>query len=416
MDGAMDVATHSHESVFAHVDMDAFYASVEIRDDPSLRGKPVAVGGGANQRGVVSAASYEARKFGVHSAMSMAEALRLCPQLIRLPGDMAKYQDVSRQIFEVFRSFSPSVEGLSLDEAFLDLSGTRSALGEPVDVGRRIKTAIRDRVALTASVGIAPVKFVAKIASDLEKPDGLVVVAPDRLHRFLRPLPIYRLWGVGERTRETLAELGIATIGDLAAIDIRILRQRLGQHGDHLHDLANGIDERRVTPDVDAKSYSHEQTFARDVGDLEVIEAVLLDQSVRVARRLRKDSVVGRVVHIKLRYPDFRTFTRQLRLPGPTAVESRIYEVARGLFHANWERRPVRLVGVGVSGVVGEDTENLDLFSAERDERARKLADTLDRIEDRFGRDKVIRAKTLRRSAAKGTGSYSDRPLPQEPE
>jgi DNA polymerase-4 len=384
--------------VVAHVDMDAFYASIEIRDDPSLAGRPVVVGGPSAGRGVVAASSYEARKFGIHSAMPMARAERLCKTLVVLPVDFAKYRDVSGQIMQIRRFFSPTIEPLSLDEAFLDLTGTERLLGPPPQVGRNIKTAIRDATRLTASVGIAPVKFVAKIASDLEKPDGLVVVEPGTVEAFLRPLAIGRLWGVGPRTREALEALGIRTVGDLADFDRRRLTARFGPHAEHLQDLARGLDEREVVPDWDAKSYSHEETFARDLTDAERLEAVLCDQAQRVARRLRRDGVSGRIVQLKLRSHDFRTITRRVTLSAPTADPGVIYRSGAALFHAHWDRAPVRLIGLGMSGVAPAGGEPIDLFAAPAaPERRRKLNETIDRLEDRFGRGKILPAKALER-------------------
>ncbi len=391
--------------IFAHVDMDAFYASVEIRDDPSLKGKPVVVGGATRHRGVVSAASYEARKFGIHSAMPMAKAERLCPRLVRLPGSFSKYRDASDQIMEIFRSFSPKIEPLSLDEAFLDLTGIDRLLGPPEQVGCDIKKSIWETTHLTASVGIAPVKFVAKIASDMEKPDGLVVVKPGTVENILHPLPISRLWGVGPRTREALEAIGIRTIGDLASVDRENLISRFGQHGEHLHDLASGIDRREVIPDWDAKSYSHELTFARDLVDVDTLEGVVLDEAHRVSRRLRKDGVSGKVVQLKLRYHDFRTVTRRTTLEGPTSDTERIYHTARHLFHETWTQAPVRLIGVGVSGISPAGSETLDLFApAQAQNRRRRLVETIDRIEERFGQGKVVPAKLLRIQDADGEG------------
>jgi len=381
----------------AHVDMDAFYASIEIRDDPSLAGRPVVVGGGSDARGVVSAASYEARKYGIHSAMPTARAERLCAELVVLPVHFAKYREVSGQIMEILRGFSPTIEPLSLDEAFLDLTGTERLHGTPRAVGRRIKDAIRDATQLTASVGTAPVKFVAKIASDLEKPDGLVVVTGP-VAEFLCPLEIKRLWGVGPRTREVLESLGIRTIGELAAHDRARLVRRFGPHAEHLQDLARGIDEREIVPDWEAKSYSHEETFARDLTDADYLEAVLLDQALRVSRRLRHDGVAGRVVQLKLRYHDFRTLTRRVTLAAPTADMGEIYAAGVALFRGHWTRAPIRLIGVGVSGIVPAAAEALSLFDAPKAcDRRRRLAETIDRLEERFGRGKVVPAKVLRR-------------------
>ncbi|MBP6875204.1 MAG: DNA polymerase IV [Candidatus Eisenbacteria bacterium] len=386
------------QRAIAHVDMDAFYASIEIRDDPSLAGKPVVVGAATSERGVVSAASYEARKYGIHSAMPMAQAERRCPQLVRLPVDFVKYRGVSHQIMEVMRSFSPLVEPLSLDEAFLDLTGMERSLGPPPELGRRIKEAIREATRLTASVGIAPVKFVAKIASDFQKPDGLVIVRPGEVESFLRPLPLGRLWGVGPKTRAALEEIGLRTVGDLAACDVQLLSARFGQHGEHLHELARGIDEREVVPDWDAKSYSHEETFARDVSDPDRLEEVLLDQAHRVARRLRRDGVTARTVQIKVRYHDFRTITRQLTLRSATADGGEIYEAALALFRRAWNRKALRLLGAGVSGVDPCAAETLDLFAPEEEcARRKRLAETIDRLEDRFGEGKIRPARLLHR-------------------
>jgi DNA polymerase-4 len=338
----------------------------------------------------------------------MARAVRLCPHLIRIPVNFSKYRHASRQIMNILRSYSPAIQPLSLDEAFLDLTGTERALGSPPHVGRRIKEAIRDKTRLIASVGIAPVKFVAKIASDHDKPDGLVVVEPGHVMEFLSPLPISDLWGVGPRTRRSLQDLGIRTIGDLAATDRRKLVRRFGLHGEHLHDLAHGRDERKVVPDWEAKSYSHEQTFARDQTDAELLEGILLDQSLRVSRRLRRDGVSGNVVQMKLRYHDFSTLTRRVTLEAPTADADEIYRVACHLFSEAWNRDPVRLIGVGVSGIQPSAQESLDLFSSEdAQDRRRKLVETIDRIEDRFGRGKVIRAKMLGRKKAGDTGTPS---------
>jgi DNA polymerase IV len=388
--------------IIAHVDMDAFYASVEIRDAPWLAGKPVVVGGPAEGRGVVSAASYEARRFGIHSAMPMARAHRLCPQLVRIDPTFAKYQEDSRRIMEILSGFSPLVEPLSLDEAFLDLSGTESALGPPREIAVAIKRRIREATRLTASVGLAPVKFVAKIASDLEKPDGLVVVETGCVREFLHPLPLSRLWGVGPRTLEALAACGLATIGDLAAADGEEMELRFGEHGATLVRLARGEDDRGVVPDAEAKSYSHEETFARDTADAEDLEGVLLDQAVRVARRLRHDGVVGRTIGLKLRSSDFRTTTRRRTLAAVTDDANRIHEEAVALFRAHWDRRPVRLIGCGVSNVEPAEQVQPELFAPpETTERRRALDQTLDQLEDRYGRGAVTRARLCPPTSAK---------------
>jgi DNA polymerase IV len=380
----------------AHVDMDAFYASIEIRDDPTLAGRPVVVGGSSDGRGVVAAASYEARRFGIHSAMPMMRAERLCAHLVRIPPNFAKYHDASSIIMRILKSFSPLVEPLSLDEAFLDLTGTEGVFGSPAQVGVRIKERIREETRLTASVGIAPVKFIAKIASDLEKPDGLVIVQAGRVDEFLRPLPISRLWGVGPRTAAALESLGIRTVGQIADRGLPFLSSHFGEHGEHLYNLARGEDDRDVIPDWDAKSYSHEETFARDMEDREFLESTLLDQSIRVSRRLRSDGVAGKVVQLKLRYHDFHTLTRRTTLPSPTSDPDKIFETVRALFRGNWNGERVRLIGAGVSAVVTGGGESLDLFQPPgHEEKNRRLTETLDRIEDRYGAGKVTRARLV---------------------
>ncbi len=346
----------------AHVDMDAFYASVEIRDDPSLAGKPVVVGGAPDQRGVVAAASYEARKFGIHSAMPMARAVRLCRHLVRLPGDPAKYAQVSRQVFGVLDAFSPAIETLSLDEAFLDVTGEEAHFGPPEELGRRIKQAIQDAVRLTASVGIAPCKFVAKLASDHRKPDGLVAVDEAGMLDFLHPLPIERLWGVGKQTAPRMHALGLVTIGDLAARDPAWVRQQLGDHGLSLQALAQGRDDRAVVPDQEAKSISSEMTFAVDLHERPRLLGILADQARTVAARVRREGVVARTVQVKMRDDTFATRTRQRTLGAPTDDGDVIYRAAREIFAADPLPRPLRLIGVGVSSLAEAAAQPLSLF------------------------------------------------------
>jgi len=385
----------------AHVDMDAFYASIEVRDDPSLRGKPVVVGGAADHRGVVSAASYEARAYGIHSAMPMARAQRFCPSLVRLPVHMEKYAAVSKRVMDILSGFSPLIEPLSLDEAFLDLSGTERIFGRPETVGGRIKEEIRSATELIASVGIAPRKFVAKIASDLRKPDGLVIVGQDEVEEFLSPLPIGRLWGVGPKTLMRLQDLGVGTIGDLRNLPQETLTRRFGVAGEHLLHLACGRDRRRVIPEWEAKSYSHEETFASDRNDRDFLEAVLCDQSSRVARRLRRAGVAGRVVTIKLRYGDFTTITRRRKIPQATSLTEPIHEEARRLFDANWRGRPIRLLGIGVSEIEVPECEPSLFPVPERESRRRALAETIDRLQEKYGSGKIVRAPVLGREKRK---------------
>jgi len=392
----------------AHVDMDAFYAAVEIRDDPSLAGKPVVVGGAPDQRGVVAAASYEARKFGIHSAMPMVRAVRLCPTLVRLPGDVGKYAEASRRVFEVLASFSPAVETLSLDEAFLDVTGEEAHFGPPAELGRRIKQAIREAVALTASVGVAPCKFVAKLASDYGKPDGLVVVAEDDVLAFLRPLPIERLWGVGQRTAPRLHALGIRTIGDLEAKDAAWARRELGDQGLALHALACGKDDRAVTPDEPTKSISSEMTFATDIHERPRLLGILADQARTVAARVRREGVLARTVQLKLRDDTFATRTRRRTLGAPTDDGDAFYHAARELFEADPLPRPLRLIGVGVSGLREAAAETLPLFAA--DAEPARAADArfqaaVDTLEDKFGKGKVRRAQALLGDDVSDTGT-----------
>ncbi len=390
----------------AHVDMDAFYASVEIRDDPSLRGKPVVVGGAADRRGVVCAASYEARKYGIHSAMPMAEACRRCPGLVRIRVQIDRYVSASGIVMDVLKRFSPTIEPLSLDEAFLDLTGTERSLGPSLEVGRRIKREIRDATALTASVGIAPVKFVAKIASDLEKPDGLVVVDPGEVTRFLHGLPIEKLWGVGPKTRATLTRLGFRTIGDVAVADRRFLESHLGLHGAHLQDLAQGRDDRSVVAEQDAKSYSHEITFPVDQSDGERLRSVLLSHASRVARRLRKDGVRGRTIVLKLRDHTFETHTHRVSGQAFTDNALTIYRKGARLLEEIWDGRPIRLIGLGVSGIAPRDAGTQSLFGEPpQQERHRRLQETIDSIEERFGKGRLFRAGTMRGREAGDTGS-----------
>jgi len=374
-----------------HVDMDAFYASVEQRDRPELRGRPVVVGGSPEQRGVVSAASYEAREFGIRSAMPMATAVRLCPHLIRLPVDMAKYQAVSRQVMDILRQFTPLLEPLSIDEAFLDVTGCEKLFGTAGEIAGQIKDRIRQEVGLTASVGVAPNKFLAKLASDLEKPDGLVLVEEHRIEDFLRDLPISHLWGVGKVTEEALQRSGIRTIGDLAQRPREELERRFGEHGTHLHQLAHGRDDRPVQPSGEAKSVSSETTFAQDTSDAEVLHRVLLRLSEDVGWRLRKSGLRGRTVQLKLRFADFKTITRSRTLDDPTDSDAAIYAAARALLaRAGARRRLVRLLGVGVSNFAR--AQQRTLFD---EEPSATVDEAVDELRERYGRDSIRRARLV---------------------
>jgi len=377
-----------------HVDMDAFYASVEERERPELVGKPVIVGGTPEGRGVVAAANYAARKFGVHSAMPAVTAKRLCPQGVFLRPRMEYYAEISDQIRAIFEKFTPLVEPLSLDEAFLDVRGSERLFGPAESIGRAIKQEIRERLRLVASVGVAPNKFLAKIASDLKKPDGFVVVQPERVQEFLDPLAVGRLWGVGKVTGGVLDKLGIHRIGQLRQMPVELLRQHFGSGGDHLWELSQGIDERPVVPEQEAKSISHETTFAKDLEDPEVMRAWLLELSEQVGCRLRRHRLKGRTVHLKVRFDDFHTITRAQTLPQPTNVTQEIWQTAAQMFTERLPARRlhIRLLGVGMSGFDPRGWVQLNLFPEPEHERQTRLDEVADRIKERFGQASLQRA------------------------
>jgi DNA polymerase-4 len=381
--------------VVIHVDLDAFFAAVEQRDHPELRGKPVIVGGGGpDQRGVVSTASYEARRFGVRSAMPLRTAGRLCPDAVFLPVDGRKYQRVSREVLAILRRFTPLVEPISIDEAFLDVTASRALFGDGESIARSIQAAVRSEVGLTISAGVASTKLVAKIASDLRKPDGLVVVPPGSEASFLGPLPIGRLWGVGAKTAAVLAEHGVATIGDLARLDRSGLATRLGSHAATLVDRANGVDGDRVVGDgAAAKSIGHEHTFDQDTADRELIERTLLAMADGVAVRLRSSGVEASTVTVKVRDAAFRTVTRQRTLSRPTDLTEPIFEAALALARPEVRGKRIRLVGVTASGF--RQGTQLGLFEAETARRHR-LAEAADALRGRFGQRAVTRARLLR--------------------
>ena len=376
-----------------HVDLDAFFAAVEQRDDPTLRGKPVIVGsGGPNDRGVVSTASYEARVFGVHSAMSLREAGRRCPHGLFVPVDGAKYQVASKAVMAVLRRFTPLVEPISIDEAFLDVSGSKLLFGDGVAIGRRIKDEVKATVDLTISVGVATTKLVAKVASDLEKPDGLVVVLPGDEATFLAPLEIRRLWGVGQKSAAVLREYGVRTIGDLAALPDDLLIRRFGKHGASLAQRARGIDDDTVGDRDSAKSIGHEHTFDVDTSDREIIERTLLGMSEGVAGRLRDSGVRASTITVKIRDTTFRTITRQRTLPEPTDLTDPIFRTALELARPEVRGLRIRLLGVTASGI-GE-REQLSLFGAD-DPRRRKLTEAADDVRHRFGERAITRARLV---------------------
>jgi len=386
--------TSSTRSIL-HVDMDAFYASVEQRDNPELRGKPLVVGGSTN-RGVVAAASYEARRFGIRSAMPMRDAYRRCPELLRVRPRMAHYKSVSRQIFEVFRSFTPLVEGLSLDEAFLDVTASVTLFGTPTDIARTIKEKILEVTGLSASVGVAENKLVAKIASDLDKPDGLTVVLPQDYETRLDPLPVSVIPGIGRETLKRLSGTAISTVRDLRLADDRILEPVFGRYTRKTRDRAAGIDRRPVVASRTEKSISAEETFDTDLAARDKMERELLRLTERTATRLRKANLAAGVVQIKIRQSDFKTYTRQRRVKPPASGTDQIYAIARELLGAWLSRNPgarIRLLGVGSSDLV--PAAQPDLFSSQETETA--VDKTVDQIRDRFGQDLLGRARTLDR-------------------
>jgi DNA polymerase IV len=398
-------------AIIAHADMDAFYASVEQLDRPELRGKALIVGG-SNRRGVVTSASYEARAFGVRAAMPTAQAHKLCPHGIFVPGRMGRYSEVSRQIRGVFDSFTPVVEPLSMDEAFLDLTGTHRLFGSPLEAGWALKREVYRQTGLVASVGIAPVKMAAKILSDMSKPDGLLVLGPGLVRRFLEPLPVERLWGVGRVTLARLNEAGIKTIGDLARTDGAILASRLGSLGTHLAELANGRDPRSVVADWQRKSYGEENTFEHDLGlDATLLRSTLIAHGEALARRLRADQVRARTVTLKLklakplgggRYP---LITRSFSLKSATDDGAEITRVAIGLLSHVDRGEKIRLAGVQVHKLERVDSAQMGLFGADRaaaNKRAR-LNLALDKVTKRFGDEAISRGFARAEKAAPST-------------
>ncbi|MGE5664535.1 MAG: DNA polymerase IV [Deltaproteobacteria bacterium] len=398
-----------------HCDMDAFYASVEALDDPGLAGKPVIVGGG-ERRGVVAASSYEARRYGVHSAMPMATAKRLCPGGVFLPVRMARYRDVSDLIFGIFRRFTPLVEPVSIDEAFLDVTASIRLFGAPEAIAQAIKTAVRGETGLTVSAGVAPSKLVAKIASDMRKPDGLTVVPRGTEREFLSPLPVEKLWGVGPVTREALRAMGVGTIGELARAPARVLEAKLGESGLRLHRLANGIDEREVETDREARSIGHEDTYDEDIRDAAAMRKEILGLADRVAARLRREGVKGRTVTLKVKYADFTAVTRAVTLSRATDDGGEVYRSAVPLLaKTRAGRQPVRLLGISVSRLAVDDGsreetwDQMLLFGgkpphaageapspgpATDPARVTRLNQAVDRIREKFGK-KGIRPATL---------------------
>jgi len=394
-----------------HVDMDAFYASVELLRRPELRGTPMIVGGGGT-RGVVLSATYEARAFGVHSAMPMMRARRLCPEAVIVSPTPGAYAEASANVMEVFRSVTPLVEPISLDEAFLDVRGAARRLGSPRQIGEWIRATVEDEQGITCSVGVATTKFVAKLASARCKPDGLLVVPADRVVAFLHPLPVGALWGVGEKTEQMLSRLGLHTVGDIANTPVATLQRALGGAvGAHLSALSWGRDTRRVTPHEPDKSIGAEETFPVDVDDPAVIARELLRLSERTAARLRATGQVGRTVSVKIRFADFTTITRSKTLPESTDVGRTVYETALGLYHAlGLERARLRLVGVRVEGIADAAGVPRQLLLGERPSGWREAEQAVDRASRRFGTG-AVRPAALVDPTAEAAGQ-TDAPPP----
>lgn len=375
-----------------HVDMDAFYASVEKLDNPNLKNKPVIVGGLGN-RGVVSTASYEARKFGVHSAQPMAKARRLCPQAVFLSPRFDRYKEVSNQIREIFHQYTPIVEPISLDEAFLDVTGSKVSA---VKIAKKIKEKIKKTTNLTCSVGIGHNKFLAKLCSDLDKPNGFTVIKKEGVNDFLKDLDVTKIWGVGEVSEKKLKSIGVHNIGDLRRIPLEKLKQMLGKYGKRLYKLARGIDKRPVEPEREIKSISREVTFENDLHDYDKIVTELYALSESVGQRLRKNGFQGRTIRIKVRFPDFTTITRQITLNQPTSNTEIISKHALGLFERKVELKDsgIRLLGVGVTNLSNDNgkIEGKQLtFFDEAKKHSEKLDKVIDQIRDKFGKDAIKR-------------------------
>jgi DNA polymerase-4 len=387
-----------------HLDMDAFYASVEMLDQPALRGRPVVVGG-TSDRSVVSAASYEARKYGIHSAMPMVRARQLCPGAVFLPVRMGRYREISDRIMAIFERFTPLVEPISLDEAFLDVTGSSSLFGSGVEIAIAIKRLIKVETGLTGSAGVAASKLLAKIASDLRKPDGLTVVEPGRERKFLAPLPIGKLWGVGKTTLREMALLGVATIGDLAGLPPEILNARFGKSGSYLHRAAQGIDERQVVPEREAKSVGHEDTYEVDLLDPAIIRQELLSLGTRVGARLRRYNLRGRTITLKVKFHDFKLVSRSATLNESTDDDLTIFRQACELLRQTEAgRRPVRLLGISLSNLAQAGApRQTDLFGASRQkERREKLNRAIDDVNRKFGRQAINPATLARKKKPAG--------------
>ncbi len=376
-----------------HIDMDAFYASVEVKDNPALQGKPILVGSTPRQRGVVAACSYPARQFGIHSAMPMSQALRLCPDAIILPVRMSRYVEVSKQIHHIFHNYTPEVEPISIDEAFLDVTGCIGIFGSAETIGKKIKAEIKEQTSLTASVGIAPNKFLAKLASDLEKPDGFVIITEANKQQVLDPLPVSKIWGIGKVTNKELQKHGIHTIVQLRTAPKYKLSMIFKNQADDILKLAQGIDNRKVEPHTEAKSISAEKTFPADISEKEVLLAILHDQVEEVAQRLRAEKLHCRTIMLKFRYGDFKTATRSFTLDRPTHTTQTLLQEAQNIFN-EWYKKSagaLRLLGFGTSGLSAEGSGQKLLFADPDEEKQKKIDSAFDKIRGKYGDDSLKR-------------------------
>jgi DNA polymerase-4 len=380
-----------------HIDMDAFFASVEVRENPRLRDKQVIVGFDGN-RGVVLSATYEARKLGVHSAMPMSRALRLAPDAIVVEPDHEKYSEVSENVMAIFESITPLVQPLSVDEAFLDISGAQKLMGTPTQIGEVIRARVSDEQGITCSVGVAPTMFVAKLATNFAKPDGLHVVSADKVIEFLHPLPIGALWGVGEKTAEQLSRLGLVCVADIANTPVKTLARVIGQAAaEHLYELAWGRDPRIVTPNQAEKSIGAERTFDSDLDDPELLHAEFLDLSNKVAKRLRAAEYFARTITIKVRFADFTSVTRSKSLSSSTDLATEIYTTSKSLFDAmQLQRARVRLVGVRATGLVPASESAVQLEFSQRDSGWREAEHAIDQVSQKFGNSAVKPARLIK--------------------
>ena len=385
----------SRERFIVHVDMDAFFAAVEQRDNPSFRGRPVVVGADPKNgkgRGVVSTSSYEARKFGIHSAQPISVAYRKCPNAIFLPVNTEKYHTVSRRIYKILYNFTPEIEPIGIDEAFLDITGSSHLFGTPRETCLLIKSHIKKETCLTASVGLAPVKMAAKIASDLKKPDGFVEVTKEGLLDFLRPLDISRLWGLGKKSETVFRKAGINTIGDIARRDVRELIEIFGKTGIHFWNLANGIDERSVEVSREAKSIGNEITFEKDTSNRREIEGTLMFLCEKVSARLRREKLKGRTTTLKIRLEGFKTYTRARTKESPTNFTEVLYKEVEKLYNGfDPKGKKVRLLGVSVSGLSPADLRE-SLFEEETDKKRESVHRAVDKIKAKYGDNFIHRA------------------------